>query len=809
MAIDFGEKDRKKWVNGKEEENKSDKIVIKYEVGNIYTSKKIDKTLGSLVSFAERIGFCSPGSVDGMSYSMTSGFVDGGFQSEFSARDLAKGNKSMSASEKKAGDYIFPYIVGYPYPRGKAKENADNRYSAKEKKFEVDTHGIASHYLYTHCYYNFKLYGDDFAKMWGIEKLEDTDIYGFKWWLDFTHYVSWRMIVSIYYAESIEHLNFDCMLKEDLSPPDAGLGLVKWAATAIGSVVGGTAGAAIRGFTNAADTMIAGVANTSLSSSMNRASDEITFRDWTGNPNDRDVPMNSSAAVKAQNDIRDAVFGAIEKRDNADAWGAMKRQVGGAFSKGVGRAFSGFPRIFFGGRASYSSSIDEFIANKAHIPVLKVEARTSQSYQNFWVAEMNRRLSQWDFWFGNDPEVALKKGFGMDFGVGYEEKWVGSSGAERFIRRGVLKDLHGLIQLGENLIFGGKMNPFIEEWIEGDKFVYQLRKNNPVYHRKSEDFFQGFRGELTFGYNREGRVTKFGEERTEHFTTLERSAESGAYSFAYFWCSGGVIPGGISDGFDVEEPDLTNVTGETGNELVKYDPSTSQTTKLDWNNYLEFKDKSYQKIRFPEKILRKEFRFGEGSETVIAKYMRGWEKEEEIHQSPDPANTTWVLAVDTSIYDGGYVLFREIRGERTVVSQKEVYSNPSGFQFAVPIGGTSGLEGWGNNPPNSFNWGGGNGGLPTENPNWAQHLASGGMTLPNTNPLNTNQFKMPAEIQSKVNTEQVFVPLEMPQLNPLGAMNINQEFINQSIADQQRVHQSLHDKVDSQQKKDKEKQTSS
>jgi len=36
-------------------------------------------------------------------------------------------------------------------------------------------------------------------------------------------------------------------------------------------------------------------------------------------------------------------------------------------------------------------------------------------------------------------------------------------GYDKEKQKGVLKDLHGLIQLGENTIFNGKMNPFIEE----------------------------------------------------------------------------------------------------------------------------------------------------------------------------------------------------------------------------------------------------------------------------------------------------------------------------------------------------------
>lgn len=75
--------------------------------------------------------------------------------------------------------------------------------------------------------------------------------------------------------------------------------------------------------------------------------------------------MNSSAAVKAKGDMREEFFKFVEKENNAEAYGAMKKQVSGAVSKSVGHAFSTLPRSFFGGKGQYSGSIDEFLNNKA------------------------------------------------------------------------------------------------------------------------------------------------------------------------------------------------------------------------------------------------------------------------------------------------------------------------------------------------------------------------------------------------------------------------------------------------------------
>jgi len=46
--------------------------------------------------------------------------------------------------------------------------------------------------------------------------------------------------------------------------------------------------------------------------------------------------MNSSAAVKAKGDMREEFFKFVEKENNAEAYGAMKKQVSGAVSKSVG-----------------------------------------------------------------------------------------------------------------------------------------------------------------------------------------------------------------------------------------------------------------------------------------------------------------------------------------------------------------------------------------------------------------------------------------------------------------------------------------
>lgn len=816
-TFDHEERKRKKWVDGQEIENNSDKLFIQYDVGSIFARGKMSKGFGSLIGGIATVG---QGLVDVTTNVLTFGHgtnmlgsgsiqnfqadigsikgrhpsVSGVYYSEFATEDHRGGGPFGN----QAGSYILPYFYGYSKDD---KDDAGNklRFNQSKKKFEVDTHNLPAHYLYTHCYYNFRVYGEDFAKMYGVEKMSGSNIYGFEWGASFTNNVSWHMTAWVFYGQYLEYLDYDCMLKEDLNTNDGGL--AKWAAMAIGTLALNAGGAAISGLANCATVSEEGAMNTARAKSINRAADTLTFRDWTGNSKDRAVPMNSSAAVKAANDMREELATLAERDNNAEAWGAMKKQVGGAVSKSVGHAFSTLPKTFFGGRGHYSGSIDEFLENKAHWPLLYVEARTSYRYQNLWLAEMNRRLIQWDFWFGNDPEIALKKDFGMCVGKGYDE----------YSKEGVLKDLHGWIQLGENTIFYGKKNPFIEEWIEEDKFVYQLRRSHKVYHRTVKDFFEGFKGELTFGFQRAGSHTDFDITRKEEVITTDRIHSSNTYAFAGFWCESGTIPVGREGGYTIGEPASSfsryggGYTGGGSGYLCQYREGTSKRINLNWSDYQAYKNKSYQKITFGQPD--EELRFGTGSGTIVCRYMKGDSDEEEIYQTDDPEHTTWVLKKDTDRYKDGICLFKEVKGIKILTQKVEVDFNSLNLQFTVNIQGFSGIEGWGNNPPDSFGGSSGGGGLPITNPAWVQVLSSGGMMLPDTNTLNTNQLQMPAQIQSMVNTEQVFTPLEMPQLSPLqNLMNMNQEYFQNTIGQQENIHQGLHDKVQ-QKQKDKDKET--
>jgi hypothetical protein len=787
-------------------------LPILYESGKIYGQTGAKKAARKIVYWLGKIhtlGLWSPGQNDEVNLSgwevPNTGYVEGGFRSEFDVLDRRKykgKEPSPSFVSKIAGNYIFPFFVGASHDDKKnLRYSRGNVSGGQEELFwEVDKKGFANHYLEKHCYYDLQVYGEDFAKLWGIDKGigKNAGRYGFNWIVQFTGYVGWRMHLIILYGLHQEDLFFDCLLKEDLDPSDGGL--AKWAAMSIGKLALGAVSAGASGLAEVASTAVQGAQNTVAAEGVNKAFDNITFRDWTGNPNDRDVPVNSSPSAKAKNDFAVDFFKAKEQMDNQDAWANMRNKTLSSIAGNVGKAFRSIPRTFFGGKASYSSSIAEFLFTKAHLPLLFLQAKTGKDYSDKWKAEMNRRLTAWDWWFGNDPEVCLKMDFGMARGIGYDSEK----------KTGVLKDLHGWIQLNENIIFKGKSNLFIENWVNEDIFVYQLRNSNKVYHRTKEDFFEGFNGNIEFSINRDGiQETKF-SNRFEEVITRTLVHSSNTYAFAGFWCENGSIPIESKDGFTVGPPVESfknyggGYTGGGSGYLCKYEDGASRRTDLDWSNYSAFKGKPYQRIDFG--MPDKPYKFGEGSGTVIVRYMKSDENEEEIYQSDNAAMTTWVLLKDTNRYKGGICLFKEIKEIRVIREKVETNFNGLNIQLTVPIEGFSGIEGWGNNPPSSFSGGNDGGGMPLNNPSWAQTLASGGMTLPDTNPLNTNQMQMPSQIQSMVNTEQVFNPLEMPQLDSLkGMMNMNQEYLQNSINNQENIHQSLHDKV-SQGQKDGERQ---
>ncbi|CAG8551749.1 5587_t:CDS:2, partial [Racocetra persica] len=235
-------------IDGQEVENNSDKLFIQYDVGSIFTKGKMSKGIGSLMG---GIGTIGQGLIDVATNVLTFGHgtnmlgggsiqyfqadvgsvkgrhpsVSGIYFSEFATEDHRGGGPFGN----QAGSYILPYFYGYS---NDAKDDAGNklRFTQSKKRFEVDTHNLPAHYLYTHCYYNFRIYGEDFAKMYG-----------------------------------------------DLNTNDGGL--AKWAAMAIGTLALNAGGAAISGLANCATVSEEGAMNTARAKSINRAADVLTFRD--------------------------------------------------------------------------------------------------------------------------------------------------------------------------------------------------------------------------------------------------------------------------------------------------------------------------------------------------------------------------------------------------------------------------------------------------------------------------------------------------------------------------------------------------
>ena len=77
---------------------------------------------------------------------------------------------------------------------------------------------------------------------------------------------------------------------------------------------------------------------------------------------------------------------------------------------------------------------------------------------------MNKRIATWDFYFGHEAEIALREGFGMVDGVGWDaEEYKKATDEKTKKKYSVLNDLHGFIQLQDTTNFAGKFNPFVDD----------------------------------------------------------------------------------------------------------------------------------------------------------------------------------------------------------------------------------------------------------------------------------------------------------------------------------------------------------
>jgi len=199
-TFDNEEKKRKKWVDGEEIENNSDKLFVQYEVGSIFGVGKLAKMganlaggvtafgqglvdiATNLVTFGHGTDLLGSGGSTGVeaelgSFHARHPSVAGVYFSEFNTVDDRGGSAGSAMTQ--LGSYIYPFFYGH----GKDDKDASGtklRISQREKKFEVDTHNLPAHYLYTHCYYNFRIYGEDFCKMYGVEKMVRSNVYGFE-----------------------------------------------------------------------------------------------------------------------------------------------------------------------------------------------------------------------------------------------------------------------------------------------------------------------------------------------------------------------------------------------------------------------------------------------------------------------------------------------------------------------------------------------------------------------------------------------------------------------------------------------------
>ncbi|CAI2161466.1 10370_t:CDS:2 [Funneliformis geosporum] len=121
--------------------------------------------------------------------------------------------------------------------------------------------------------------------------------------------------------------------------------------------------------------------------------------------------------------------------------------------------------------------------------------------------------------------------------------------------------------------------------------------------------------------------------------------------------------------------------------------------------------------------------FGVGSRCniLIGRFLRGIPDEEIIHTKPDEAE--WIME----------------RDEETNMSRQ---TNPLNIKHTVTMEGISGLEGWGDMPPDTFGGSNDGAGAGIGNQEFFRNVIStGGVTLPETNPLSIQTQMSQREIK--------------------------------------------------------------
>jgi hypothetical protein len=767
----YWSKVNEKRKNSKGDKNRSSRILVRYESGMVYAKDKQTGggLWGSVTKFLRKgvnllanwntFGNAGDfGLTDNSKY--ISGFqinnkwIDGVAFSEYYAYDKIRLGSPPKGCDV-VGCYIYPYFKGHQHMKGKDTQSTGKNCphcTSEKNEFQVDTHGLPHHFLYNHAYYSFEVFGEQYAKMHGIEKMSKKDIFGFNFDVRFSSYVSWNFDCYIHYGVNLERLSYQCTFKEDIKPDDGRF--AKWLATAVGSL----ALAYASGGASLAATAATGAKNVEETEETARAAQEEKVakgRYKDGNPwvwGKKDEAVVDEAVDKEQ-----------KKADRA--LNADKKKQSAALRSNVGNSYNKMAKTVFGGTGTYSSSIQEFISSKAKYPMLYLRACASYHYQNTWLAQMNKRIATWDFYFGHDAEIALREGFGMVSGTGWDkEKYKKATDEKTKKQYSVLNDLHGFIQLQDTIAFTGMFNPFVDDWIGSDIFVYQLR-NSKRPRLTKESFFEGFTGTISYGLHQQGSTDSSTIKSQQTRVTETNDPKSEGYSFVYAWCSTGV--GGGGGNFVVSD---TSSTVGSGKRITQYEMGSPERTVSSFPSGVSV-DAGYKRVSFGGARKGQEMTFGAGSKYVVLKYMKSDPDEEQVVETSNPGATTWVFRKVGSGTKEVQLIARVLNVEQ-VISTIEMDTPGLTMEFNTSIGGMSGMEAWGNNPPDGFGGGGISQGASLDAPDISQQAPGMGISLPTTNALGIDT-SMPQQMAATINPDVNISSetFEMPKASGLEGLN--------------------------------------
>ena len=770
-------------------------IMIRFFAGKIYGKNKLRKMGAGAWNF-----ICDTGKliIGGGSKGREWGFpgehrmVEGRFFQEtmvpqFVGGKLKEPDQRSSASFVLVGSYIAPYIseVNDKEAQIITHNNKENGSAVSVLNIPYRTDAVnhhSKHYLNKHCYYNLRMFAEDFAKYYGVEPLPDGSGYGVHWKAYFINYVGWRILIQ--WDEEL--LTYDGLIKEELNEVDLSM-MGVWVAKQLGklaiSMVGLGVAAAGGGAALAAGSL-EGDKGISEAVDKNTEMQNKTFREHTGNPKDRDVKANwrkpdyirLAKAISSKNVLMG--YGYSIDVDNAKK--GLYETCGNAL------AFKGMRRLFAGGKLHYQSGIKDWLAKNSALTPLAVDIRTSNHYETTWFRTMNYRIANYYFPFPGDAEISMKEGIGMEKGTA----------------RSVLTKLHGWVGFSSNIFAGNvSRNPLLDFWTKHDIFIYQETEVRPVL--KVNDFYRGYSltftntiadmkgGEIVDKYKVKNVITIENSEIAAHtfvfcliwisnpndvlFTPQQKGVftifpSSGSAYIPDLHCSTTgeeylkvslrkTLNRRVADGHLPSDSDKLKCSGRIGDPECGHEPTRwkgnlpnggkSKDYPNGWSENVikPFKDKEYMIVRWG-KQKRGQFTFGHGKEgnTVVVRYLQGIPDEEQILTKKDSEH--WVLGKFPGYEHMTLKAFEKKTEEIDKITS--TITNPFGLEETISATAFDGLEGWGEE--NFSGFGGGGGGIDTAVPPLDKTLPSwtGGMRLPTIEQMKIDT-QIPQELAQSMN----------------------------------------------------------